>query len=303
MLGGHGAVERDRNRPDRVALSRRGSAPCAHCAAPRARSGNQCCPASRSCSSCSRSSSSCVASARAAAMTHARSPTPSCSSARPAISPSNRYFPALNALVNRDGLEIPIIGMGRSGLNLEKLQARAKQSLEHAGKFDADRFREAGGAAALRRRRLRRPGDLQQAAQGARARRSARSTISPFRRACSAASCRASPIRAAPRMRASSSRSPSAATWRLRRRSTPRCTRCSPRKPSSASITTSARRRCKISLYFRFANRFLEPIWNRDNVQGRADHHGRELRRPRPRRFLRGSRARSATWCRIICCR
>jgi glucose-6-phosphate 1-dehydrogenase len=51
-----------------------------------------------------------------------------------------QIFPALNALVSRDGLEIPIIGMGRSGFNLEKLRARAKDSLEHAGKFDSAAF-------------------------------------------------------------------------------------------------------------------------------------------------------------------
>jgi glucose-6-phosphate 1-dehydrogenase len=51
-----------------------------------------------------------------------------------------QVFPALDALVNREGLNIPIIGMGRSGLTLEKLQARAKLSLEHAGKFDPESF-------------------------------------------------------------------------------------------------------------------------------------------------------------------
>src|SRR6202044_2728576 len=51
-----------------------------------------------------------------------------------------QIFPALQALVNRDGLKIPIIGMGRSGFTLEKLQARARQSLEHAGTFDAESF-------------------------------------------------------------------------------------------------------------------------------------------------------------------
>jgi glucose-6-phosphate 1-dehydrogenase len=50
-----------------------------------------------------------------------------------------QVFPALYNLVNRDGLDIPIIGMGRSG-DLEKLRARARDSLEHAGKFDADAF-------------------------------------------------------------------------------------------------------------------------------------------------------------------
>ena len=43
-------------------------------------------------------------------------------------------------------------------------------------------------------------------------------------------------------------------------------------------------------LYFRFANTFLEPIWNRHYVQQRADHDGRAVRRRRPRPLLRGSR-------------
>ena len=35
-------------------------------------------------------------------------------------------------------------------------------------------------------------------------------------------------------------------------------------------------------LYFRFANSFLEPFWNRT----RPDHHGRGFRNPGPRRIL-----------------
>jgi glucose-6-phosphate 1-dehydrogenase len=50
-----------------------------------------------------------------------------------------QVFPALNALVNRDGFRFPIIGMGRS-LTLERLRQRAQESLEHAGKFDAASF-------------------------------------------------------------------------------------------------------------------------------------------------------------------
>jgi glucose-6-phosphate 1-dehydrogenase len=51
-----------------------------------------------------------------------------------------QVFPALNSLVNRDGLAIPIIGMARTGWNIEKLRARARESLEHAGKFSAAEF-------------------------------------------------------------------------------------------------------------------------------------------------------------------
>ena len=47
-----------------------------------------------------------------------------------------QIFPALNALVHRDGIAIPIIGMARAGWDLEKLRDRARESLEQAGKFD-----------------------------------------------------------------------------------------------------------------------------------------------------------------------
>jgi glucose-6-phosphate 1-dehydrogenase len=47
-----------------------------------------------------------------------------------------KIFPALYAMVHGGGLQIPIIGMARAGWNLEKLRERARASLEHAGEFD-----------------------------------------------------------------------------------------------------------------------------------------------------------------------
>ncbi|HUE11709.1 MAG TPA: glucose-6-phosphate dehydrogenase [Steroidobacteraceae bacterium] len=47
-----------------------------------------------------------------------------------------QIFPALYAMVHRDGLKIPIIGMARAGWSLDKLRARARESVEHAGDFD-----------------------------------------------------------------------------------------------------------------------------------------------------------------------
>jgi len=51
-----------------------------------------------------------------------------------------QIFPALYAMVHRGGFEIPIIGMARAGWNLEKLRERARESLEHAGDFEPECF-------------------------------------------------------------------------------------------------------------------------------------------------------------------
>ena len=52
-----------------------------------------------------------------------------------------KIFPALYALVHRGGFRIPIIGVARSGLTLEDLKARARDSVQHAGvDVDEDTF-------------------------------------------------------------------------------------------------------------------------------------------------------------------
>jgi len=51
-----------------------------------------------------------------------------------------KIFPALYALVHRGGLQIPIIGMARAGWNLEKLRERARQSIEHTGDLEPECF-------------------------------------------------------------------------------------------------------------------------------------------------------------------
>jgi glucose-6-phosphate 1-dehydrogenase len=49
-----------------------------------------------------------------------------------------KIFPALYAMVHRDGLNIPIIGVARAGWSLEKLRQRARESVEHDGDFETD---------------------------------------------------------------------------------------------------------------------------------------------------------------------
>jgi glucose-6-phosphate 1-dehydrogenase len=50
-----------------------------------------------------------------------------------------QIFPALQGLVCDEGHNVPIVGVAKSGWNLEQFRARAKDSLEHHGSFnDAD---------------------------------------------------------------------------------------------------------------------------------------------------------------------
>jgi glucose-6-phosphate 1-dehydrogenase len=51
-----------------------------------------------------------------------------------------KIFPALYAMVRRSGLDIPIIGMARAGWSLDKLKARARESVENGGDFDSGCF-------------------------------------------------------------------------------------------------------------------------------------------------------------------
>ncbi|HEY2395329.1 MAG TPA: glucose-6-phosphate dehydrogenase [Rudaea sp.] len=49
-----------------------------------------------------------------------------------------QIFPALQALIRRGALDMPIIGVASAGSTVESLRKRARASLEHSGSFDAD---------------------------------------------------------------------------------------------------------------------------------------------------------------------
>jgi len=51
-----------------------------------------------------------------------------------------KIFPALYAMVRRGGFHIPIIGMARAGWTLDKLTDRARDSVQQNGDFDAASF-------------------------------------------------------------------------------------------------------------------------------------------------------------------
>ncbi len=56
-----------------------------------------------------------------------------------------KIFPALQAMVKRGNLNVPVIGVAREGWNLDRLKARAKDSLEKHGGLDAAAFEKLCG--------------------------------------------------------------------------------------------------------------------------------------------------------------
>lgn len=55
-----------------------------------------------------------------------------------------RIFPALQAMIRHAHLDMPIIGVAKSGWTLDQLKARARHSLEHHGGVDATAFAKLG---------------------------------------------------------------------------------------------------------------------------------------------------------------
>jgi len=56
-----------------------------------------------------------------------------------------KIFPALQAMVRRGALNVPVIGVARGGWNLDKLKERAKDSVERHGGLDPAAFEKLSG--------------------------------------------------------------------------------------------------------------------------------------------------------------
>src|SRR5258705_9410765 len=56
-----------------------------------------------------------------------------------------KIFPSLHAMSKRGNLNVPVIGVARSGWDLGQLTARAKDSLEEHGGLDSAAFEKLSG--------------------------------------------------------------------------------------------------------------------------------------------------------------
>src|SRR5689334_25223082 len=56
-----------------------------------------------------------------------------------------QIFPALQAMVRHGHLSVPVLGVARSNFNLEQLRARARESVQQHGSFDAASFQKLCG--------------------------------------------------------------------------------------------------------------------------------------------------------------
>ena len=76
-----------------------------------------------------------------------------------------KIFPALQSLAKRGALNVPVVGVAKSGWGLDQLKSRARDSVEHHGGLDPMLLPACPRPAPLRGRRLCRPATFQQLRQ------------------------------------------------------------------------------------------------------------------------------------------
>ena len=184
----------------------------------------------------------------------------------------------------------------KSGWTLDQLRARARDSLEHARRRRRRRVRQAALAAALRRRRLRRPGDLRARCAASSARRKR-----PLHYLAIPPSLFATVVERARHGRAAREgarvvvEKPFGRDLASARALNRTLHAVFPESSIFRIDHYLGKEPVQNLLYFRFANAFLEPIWNRNYVDSVQITMAEDFGVAGPRRASTTRRARSAT--------
>ena len=140
-----------------------------------------------------------------------------------------KIFPALQAMVKRGHLNVPVIGVAKAGWNLDQLRGPRQGQRRETRRPRSRGLRQAEGLLRYVDGDYSDPATFQGGAQGTRVGRASGALPGYSSAACSRRSWSSSPSRAAPKARASSSRSRSATISLRRRNSTGFCSQRFPR--------------------------------------------------------------------------